>query len=638
LVRFTTLLNNNVGHFFNLYSIINVIVIQSRIIMCAIFGTFSFDGSKITDIDLQKIAQILHHRGPDANGTFSDGLSAIGNCRLSIIDLSQSSNQPIFSDNKNISVIQNGEIYNYIELKAELMGLGYFFNTKGDTEVILRAYEHWGSGFVKKLNGMFSIAVFDQAENKILLYRDRLGVKPLYVHGSVETGRFWFASEIKALLKAGIKPEPDIDAIAQYFALNYVPPPSTAFKGISHVRPGHMLEISTLGVKSTKYWDLSDVEVDHSMNYEESKKSILELLDDATRVRMRADAPYGAFLSGGLDSSSVVGFMERHKSEPIKTFSMGFSDSRFDETKYAIMASERFNTIHKKEIMEYDAAAMWPKFIWHTDQPHGDVSFIPTYMVSALAVQDTKMVLTGDGGDELFAGYTKYADFLADDSINRQEKNWEKHFATKTGLLSKDDASNFLCGDLKDTFINSDPWRALADKIEDVPHQDSINKILFAETSILLPGNNLVKPDRMAMANSLEVRSPYLDYRLAELAFSIPGKYKLKNGVTKSILKDALIPLLGSELTHRKKQMFTVPVGEWFKSNLKGFCEEVLFDGRLASRGIVNEPYLREAFENHCNGSINYTREIRAFISLELWFRNFIDNGLMEIESLEIKA
>ncbi|MDB3979063.1 asparagine synthase (glutamine-hydrolyzing) [Pseudomonadales bacterium] len=604
--------------------------------MCAIFGTFSFDGSKINDIDLKGMAQILNHRGPDANGAYSDGLSAVGNCRLSIIDLSESSNQPIFSDNKKVSVVQNGEIYNYLELKTELLGYGYTFNTQGDTEVILRAYEYWGSGFVKKLNGMFSIAIFDQGENKILLYRDRLGVKPLYVHGNPEVGRLWFASEIKALLKAGIKPEPNLDALAQYLALNYVPPPCTAFKGISHVMPGHMVEITLKGSKSKKYWDLSDVEVDHSMNYEESKKNILELLDDATRIRMRADAPYGAFLSGGLDSSSVVGFMEKHKSEPIKTFSMGFSDNRFDETKYAIMASKRFNTVHKKGIMEYDAATMWPTFVWHTDQPHGDISFIPTYMVSTLAAHDTKMVLTGDGGDELFAGYTKYADFIADDSINRQEQNWEKHFAAKSGLLSMHDAGNFLCGELKDTFINSDPWRALAERIDDVPHQDPINKILYAETSVLLPGNNLVKPDRMAMANSLEVRSPYLDYRLVELAFSIQGKYKLQNGVTKSILKDALMPLLGNELTHRKKQMFTVPVGEWFKSSLRDFCEEVLFDGRLGARGMVNESFLKKAFESHCDGKANYTREIRAFISLEIWFRTFIDDGLKPIEPLEL--
>ena len=603
--------------------------------MCAIFGTFSFDESKISINTLIDMANILDHRGPDASGFHTDGFSAIGNCRLSIIDLSESSNQPIYSDDNNISVVQNGEIYNYIELKQELIFLGHSFKTEGDTEVILKSYEEWGPNFVKKLNGMFSIAIFDEKKKRLFLYRDRLGVKPLYIHGDKDTGRLWFASEIKALLKAGIKPEPNIFSIAQFLALNYIPSPHTAFNGISHLEPGHILEVSEDSMKLSKYWDLSEIEVNKKMSYEDAKVNILDMLDDATRIRMRSDAPYGAFLSGGLDSSSVVGFMDKHKSESIRTFSMGFSDSRFDETKYAEMASHRFNTIHTKEIMEYNAASMWPKFIWHTDQPHGDISFIPTYMVSSLAANETKMVLTGDGGDELFAGYTKYIDFFNNKSINREEINWEKRYAVDSGLLLKESASIFLAGELKDAFIDSDPYKAVTSKIEEVPHQDSINKILYAETSVLLPGNNLVKPDRMAMANSLEVRSPYLDYRLAELAFSIPGDFKLKDGITKSILKDALEPMLGTELTHRKKQMFTVPVGEWFKTNLKNYCEEILFDGKLGARGIINEEELKKAFKDHCEGQKNYTREIRAFISLEIWFRVFIDDGMQNLESLE---
>lgn len=602
--------------------------------MCAIFGTYSFNGSKISKEYLHKMSDILHHRGPDANGFFSDGSSAIGNCRLSIIDLSDSSNQPIFSNDKKISVVQNGEIYNYKELKVELSKLGHTFFTEGDTEVILRAYEEWGNEFVNKINGMFAIAIFDQIKNEMYLFRDRLGVKPLYIHGNKEVGRLWFASEIKAILNVGIKPRADLDSIAQFLALNYIPSPKTAFKDIFHLEPGHMMTLSSDTISIKKYWDLSEIRQDKKITASDAEEHIIELLDDATKIRMRADAPFGAFLSGGIDSSSVVGFMNNHKTETVKTFSMGFQDKRFDETKYALIASKRFGTSHKKNIMEYDATAMWPKFVWHTDQPHGDISFIPTYMVSSLAAQDTKMVLTGDGGDELFAGYTKYIDFFNSKSINKNLKDWESLFATHSGLLSKELAENLLAGELKKVFSNSDPYRALSNKISEVPHQDPINKILYAETSVLLPGNNLVKPDRMAMANSLEVRSPYLDYRLAEFAFKISGHYKLKNGVTKSILKDALLPLLGEDLTHRKKQMFTVPIGEWFKTNLRSFCEDVLFDGRLQSRNIVNIDNLKTAFIDHCSGKINYTREIRAFISLEIWFRIFIDEGLKKLDEL----
>lgn len=603
--------------------------------MCAIFGTYSFNGSTVLDSDLKNMSKILNHRGPDANGFYSDGFSAIGNCRLSIIDLTESSNQPLFSEDKNIVIVQNGEIYNYIELKDQLLNLGHTFYTDGDTEVILKAYQEWGPLFVKRLNGMFSVAIFDKNQEKIFLYRDRLGVKPLYISGDIDSGRLWFASEIKAILRVGVQAKPDLDAIAQFLALNYIPCPKTAFVGISQVEPGHMIELSKEDIKVSKYWDLSEIKPDVNIDYNYAKDEIINILDDATKIRMRSDAPYGAFLSGGIDSSSVVGFMKNHKSEKIKTFSMGFSDPRFDETKYAIMASKRFNTLHTSKIMEYDATSMWPKFIWYTDQPHGDISFIPTYMVSQLAVKETKMVLTGDGGDELFAGYNKYVDFFKNAEKDKCGSDWEKEFASHSGLLTKENADLLLEGELKEIFLNTDPFNALSNKIDDVPHQDSINKILYAETSVLLPGNNLVKPDRMAMANSLEVRSPYLDYRLAEFSFTIPGKYKLKKGITKSILKETLLPLLGPDLTYRKKQMFTVPIGEWFKTNLKNYCENILFDGRLNDRGIINEKNLKKAFQDHCDGIKNYTREIRAIISLELWFRIYIDNGIQDLNSIE---
>ena len=340
---------------------------------------------------------------------------------------------------------------------------------------------------------------------------------------------------------------------------------------------------------------------------------------------MRSDAQFGAFLSGGLDSSSVVGFMSLYQKTPVRTYSIGFRNSGYDETYFARLASQRFGTLHEVNYMEPDLAALWPRFIWHVDQPHGDVSFMPMDQVSAVASRDVKMVLTGDGGDELFAGYEKYADFFSEGRVDHLETGWEDRFVRSSGLLQADEGQRLLIGPLKSAFGDLDPYHALAGPVRLADGQDPINRVLFAETTVLLPGNHLVKPDRMAMANSLEVRSPFLDYRMAEFAFQMPGALKLTGGETKSIYKKAVQPLLGSELTYRKKQMFTVPVGDWFRTSLAGYCRDMLLDGRLGARGIVDPAFVAEMLAAHLSGTANYTRQLRALISLELWFRLFID-------------
>lgn len=594
--------------------------------MCGIFGGFSFGRGEASPAVLDAMARSIGHRGPDARGCFVDDDAALGNCRLSILDLSDASNQPLLSDDGEIVVVQNGEIYNFIELRDELKGLGARFDTSGDTEVILRAYEAWGPGFVTRLNGMFAIAVYDKSRRVLRLYRDRLGVKPLYLSGGTGGSALWFASEIKAILATGCEIKPDLSALAQYFALNYIPQPATAFEGIRHLEPGCMAEIDAVGgVQISRYWDLASVRPQADMAEADAIEGILSLLDDATRIRMRSDAAFGAFLSGGLDSSTVVGFMSRHAREPVTTYSMGFDDPRYDETEFALSAAERFGTIHKTRRMSDESTSRWPRFIWHCDQPHGDVSFIPTDQVSGMAAQDVKMVLTGDGGDELFAGYEKYLDVFPGGRTDHLVKGWEDDFVRRSGLLVGDQAGELLSGDLRQIYSDANPHRALSDQIRRVPDQDPINRVLLAETLTLLPGNNLVKPDRMAMANSLEVRSPFLDYRLAEFAFSIPGHFKLRGGETKAILKDAVEPMLGRALTRRSKQMFTVPVGEWFRQKLAHYCREMLLDGRLGARGLVNENTIREMLTSHISGTGNYTRQLRALISLEIWFRLFID-------------
>jgi asparagine synthase (glutamine-hydrolysing) len=593
--------------------------------MCGIFGAFHFGCGAPSPGVLDAMAQAIGHRGPDATGCYDDDDVALGNRRLSILDLSSASNQPLSSDDGLTVVVQNGEIYNFVELRDELREAGRRFDTTGDTEVLLRAYEHWGPDFVTRLNGMFAIAIYDQRQRTLRLYRDRLGVKPLYIAGG-DGERLWFASEIKAILATGFEVKPNLSAFAQYFALNYVPQPETVFAGIRHLPPGCMAEISaTAGVVISRYWDLAEVRVRTDMSEVEARDGILALLDDATRIRMRSDAPFGAFLSGGLDSSTVVGFMSRHAREPVRSYSIGFDDPRFDETEHALAAARLFGTEHRTERMSNDGVDLWPRFIWHCDQPHGDISFIPTDQVSSLAARDVKMVLTGDGGDELFAGYEKYLDVFPQGDTAHLKAGWEEGFVRDSGLLSDGQAYSLLAGPLRDVYRDGRPHAALTDEILRADHQDPINRVLMAETLTLLPGNNLVKPDRMAMANSLEVRSPFLDYRLAEFAFSIPGEMKLRGGQTKAILKDAVEPMLGRALTRRTKQMFTVPVGEWFRQKLAGYCRETLLDGRLAARGLVSEEAVSAMLQAHIAGTGNYTRQLRALISLEIWHRLFVD-------------
>lgn len=593
--------------------------------MCGIFGQFSFGHGPVDPAIIAAMAGSIRHRGPDAMGYHADETAVLGNCRLSILDLSEASNQPMVSDDGQTVVVQNGEIFNFIEVRRDLERRGVRFRTDGDTEVLLRGFETWGPDFITRLNGMFAIAILDGRNGRLFLYRDRLGVKPLFLAGGPKEGRLWFASEIKAILQNGRDYPPDMAALAQYFALNYVPQPDTVFQGIRHLPPGHMARIDASGVEVSRYWDLSRISAQTDMSPGEAQAGLLQLLDDATRIRMRSDAPFGAFLSGGLDSSSVVGFMSLYKPSGLHTFSVGFDDPRFDESAYALMAAKRFGTLHERHLSAPQSADLWPLFIYHCDQPHGDVSFIPTLQVSRAAARQVKMVLTGDGGDELFGGYDKYLTVFPGGRTDHLRNGWEDAFARQSGLLHGHEARDLLSGPLAEAFGDVDPYRALSSEIRKVDHMDPINRVLFAETVTLLPGNNLVKPDRMALANSLEVRSPFLDYRMAEFAFSVPGYLKLHGGETKWILKKAVEPLLGSALTWRKKQMFTVPVGEWFRDALAGHCREMLLDGRLEARGIIDINGVRSMVDAHVARTHNFNRQLRALYSLELWYRLFVD-------------
>lgn len=585
--------------------------------MCGIFGYYHRDGRSLDAQVLASMGEAIRHRGPDDRGVYATKGMAIGNQRLSIIDL-QGGHQPFVSDDGQIIVVQNGEIFNHIELAQELARSGHPCRTHSDTEVLLRLYESEGMGFLHKLNGMFAFAIIDKREQAMYIVRDRIGVKPLYVH---DDGRqLTFASEIKSILKAGMpKPAMDKEALHHYLSFNYVPAPYTMYEGIKHLMPGNALKVTRDGSETWRWWNLADVQPVHGRSEADWIEEFNAIIDDAVRLRLRCDVPFGAFLSGGVDSSTVVGLMARHMTEPVKTFCIGFHDPRYDESSFAQAAADRFGTQHTMERVDPDMLDLWPMATYHCDQPHGDVSFLPTYRVSELAVRDVKVVLTGDGADELFAGYEKYKDFFEQQDIGgMDDKTFQRNYFNSISLFNSSEKKNIYGTEMKimaneiDSFEVAKPW------FDEVPHQDRINQALFLDMQLLLSGNNLVKPDRMGMAASLEARTPFLDYRMMEFAFRMPGKLKLKGNQTKYIYKKAVAGLIGSELAYRKKQMFTVPVGDWFRQEKSRYCSKQL-DKLLNINRFINTKKVNELLSKHMDGKENNTREIRALISLSHW-------------------
>jgi asparagine synthase (glutamine-hydrolysing) len=592
--------------------------------MCGIAGMWSFGDRTLPIARMAAMFASQAHRGPDGDGHFCNGPVAIGNQRLAIIDPEQG-DQPFVAEDGSVALVQNGEIFNFVEIAAELAEAGIRCRTHSDTEVLLRAYLHWGTDFVHRLNGMFAIAIWDARDRTMRLYRDRIGVKPLFYHQ--DSAGFAFASEIKALLAGGVTPKPDAQALDLYLTFNYVPPPFTAFEGIRHLPPGCMAEIMHgRPAVVRRWWSLTDREL---VEWDESEwiDAFLGIFDDAVRLRLRADVPFGAFLSGGVDSSSVVGFMARHLQHPVKTFSIGFEDPRFDESVYAQRAAERFATDHTLDIVDPDMVAMWPQVIWHLDQPHGDVSFMPTMKVSELASRQVKMVLTGDGGDELFAGYDKYREFFAARAPDEADEAFRAAYLDNISLFRPEEKARLY---RKEFGSRVEPGAAAAlvrEHFGASEHWDRLNQALNLDMQLLLPGNNLVKPDRMGMAVGVEARTPMLDYRMMEFAFTTPGRLKLRNGETKYLFKKAVAPLIGEDLAYRRKQMFTVPIGEWLKGKLAAQARAMLlgndtFVGELFEAGVMAS-YL----DAHAAGEENRTREIRALLALELWAGQFLGRG-----------
>ena len=587
--------------------------------MCGIFGYFNRAGRALAREKLQAMGHAIKHRGPDDQGIHEGEHWALGNQRLSIIDI-KGGHQPFISDDGKIIVVQNGEIFNHIELAQEVAGRGSPCRTHSDTEVLLRLYELEGINFLSKLNGMFAIAIYDSHQDAMFIVRDRIGVKPIYLHDN--GNQLTFGSEIKAILKAGInKPEMDMEALHHYLTFNYVPAPYTMYQGIKHLMPGCYIKITKNRTHIHPWWDLAAIEPVFGRSEAGWMEEFNTILDDAVRLRLRSDVPFGAFLSGGVDSSTVVGLMARHMSEPVKTFCIGFDDPRYDESVFAQEAADRFSTQHVMERVNPDMLDLWPLATYHCDQPHGDISFLPTYRVSELAAKHVKVVLTGDGGDELFAGYDKYKSFFARAKIREMsDEDFQRSYFSSISLFSDSAKKSLYSSALANKLGGIDSFEVARPYFQRVQHQDRLNQALYLDMQLLLSGNNLVKPDRMGMAVSLEARTPFLDYRMMELAFRMPGELKLKNSETKYIYKKAVAPLIGENLAYRKKQMFTVPVGEWFKTTKVDYCAKNITD--ICNHGdMLNYTTANDLLVQHCSGVQNNTRELRALVALSLWLK-----------------
>ena len=590
--------------------------------MCGIFGYWD-RAKRAMDADaLPFMARKLTHRGPDDEGVWHQpqrGI-AIGNRRLSIIDIG-GGHQPFVSDDGQIAVVQNGEIFNYVELAAELRGQGVHLRTASDTEVILRLYEREGIACLSKLNGMFAIAIDDAREDALYLVRDRIGVKPLYVADDGQ--RAVFASEIKAILPwtqarnglSGVDPE----AIHHYLTFNYIPAPWTIWRGVRHVMPGTWMKFTRTGVQTQRWWDLSQ-QREQDYDFGAWSEEFMAILDDATRIRLRADVPWGAFLSGGVDSSTIVGLMARHVDQPVKTFCIGFADPRYDESAFAAEAARRFGCEHTSEIAELNMLDRWPQVLYHLDQPHGDASFMPTLRVSELAARHVKVVLTGDGGDELFAGYEKYADFFARPaSAQLDTHNFQRDYFDSISLFSPEAKRSLYQPGVASQLRGLDSFDAAAKTwFDESVHFDRLNQALYLDMQLLLCGNNLVKPDRMGMAVSIEARTPFLDWRMMEFAFRSRGATKLHEGDKKHWYKKAVTPLIGADLAHRKKQMFTVPVGDWFRTTSHEWLRSTLERSELLN-AYCRPEVIASMLEQHRTGAANFTRELRALAALALW-------------------
>lgn len=617
--------------------------------MCGICGIMNADREQRADEALvERMNRALDHRGPDDSGSWHGGHVGLAMRRLSIIDLFRG-RQPIANEDKSVILVYNGEIYNFQELREQLEVRGHVFRTMSDTEVVLRAYEEYGDDALAHLNGMFAFALYDARQDRLLLARDRVGIKPLYY--TVRNGALAFSSELDSLMQSGlIRGALNPSAVNAYFSFLYVPAPDSIFRDVFKLPPAHKLVYRNGKVSVERYWSLQ-LESDSKLSLPEAAETYVDLLCDAVRMQCVSDVPLGAFLSGGLDSSSVVAMMHVNSAAPVKTYSIGFDDAHMDELKYARVAAEHFETDHTEAILRPDMVETAPYLVRFFGEPFADSSALPMWLVAQLARREVTVVLSGDGGDELFAGYTWLSMTRRVNAYRHVPAILRYGIDAALRLLPASPLAGKLRRFSRDSFLESDavfrrretcfdgreraalygPELAtqiaqdvvdrFQEHVEDAAAMSPENRMLHHDFNMYLPDDILVKVDRMTMAHSLEARVPILDNRIIEFAASVPFRMKMRGSISKYIVKKAIGPIMPPDLIRQRKQGFAIPVHRWMREELRGHFLETVLGHDARNTMLLNRRAIRSIFDRHVQGTDNYGHHLWALLMFEHWLR-----------------
>lgn len=638
--------------------------------MCGITGAvWCEQGSAITQATLERMTWAIRHRGPDDSAhefgggwkSSDDSLMsvALGFRRLSIIDL-EGAKQPLKNEDKSLWLIFNGEIYNFVELRKEMLARGHRFSSDGDGEVVLHLFEEYGTGCFTFLNGMFAIALWDSRNNRLILARDRLGKKPLYFCQQYD--RLLFASELKCFFEVpGFGPDIDPEAIDDYLTYQYVPHPKTIWKGIQKLMPGHFVEFKDRKLKVGRYWEYDPRPV-KPLSKSDAISRLRELLEDSVALRLRSDVPLGAFLSGGVDSSLIVAIAQGKLARPIRTFSIGFSDHDFDETHYAALVAKHLGTEHTRFEVSPKCVDVVEKLAWHYDEPFGDSSAVPTWYLSQLTKGSVTVALSGDGGDELFAGYDRYRALsfsqalsnccplhlvpgvkllqkLPDSSHRRSVVRRLKRFLEASGqppaskymnwlqVFSQKLKTDLYSTDFNNQLVAHDSSAFIREAWDRADTRGLVTQASFADLVTYLPCDLMTKVDIASMAHGLEVRCPMLDYRLVEFAMSLPSALKLRNFRGKAILKDAFGKCLPPIIWRRPKMGFGVPIARWFRGELRPMIYELLLAPDTRVNSFFNTSALQRLVVEHDSGKQNHGYRLWSLLMLEAWMRTWQDKS-----------
>jgi asparagine synthase (glutamine-hydrolysing) len=609
--------------------------------MCGISGIFS-DGPVLLDFVEESIKKISH-RGPDESGFFQDQNCVLGMCRLSIIDVS-SGQQPSYNQSRDVVSVFNGEIYNFHELRQSLISRGYQITGLGDSTLIPFLYQEYGQEFPRKLQGMFAIALFDSKQRRLMLVRDRLGKKPLWY--SQQGSTLFFSSEVKGLLSLGVNRKLDESLIPEFLSYGYINAPRSAIVGVKQLPPGTILVIENGQSKLKQYWNPSDIP-EAEITFEEAKSETTRLLREAVKTRLVSERPIGAFLSGGIDSTIVTALMQEESDSAVHTYSIGFSDTKFDESRFAKEVAKAIGTMHHERVVEADPHLIVETLSKVLDQPFADSSIIPTFLLSKFAREEVVVALSGDGGDEGFAGYERYRAgrlldsinpllainplmfFPADRFTNPRVRKLIRHSRLQSlptrysGLQSLFQLSD-LNSILNPELLARSNGNGFLDHWNSIPTQDRVRKMQEIDLKTYLPGDLMYKVDMASMANSLEVRSPFLDYRVIEFGLSLPAKYKIGGRENKHILREIARGFVPSNLIDRPKMGFGIPRAKWLRQDLKDLVQEVLLDERSRSRGWYQFTKVERILNDHQRG-LELDSLIWPMFMLELWAKTWID-------------